>query len=108
MALLRKYYLVYPPLVVTSLTIGTLSGVMSYVILNGLAWLIKVVTRGRVEPPDYDLKEYWSYKSHSPSSLPWYLKALRGEKRFWEDNDHVMELESVSSANKGQGLRNSQ
>ena len=46
-----------------SIAYGLVAGIMSYAILNSVTWAIGFVSRGRILPPDYDDKEYWSCKS---------------------------------------------
>ncbi|KAJ6262362.1 Efflux pump notK [Drechslerella dactyloides] len=87
-----------------SIAYGLIAGLMSYTILNGTAWFLKLITGGRIAPADEDLKEYWTYKLPENAATPWFVRALRGEKRFWADpnKDQIMELHSVAS---GKGER---
>ncbi|KAK6340829.1 hypothetical protein TWF696_009147 [Orbilia brochopaga] len=87
-----------------SIAYGLIAGLMSYTILNGIAWFVKLITGGRIAPADEDLKEYWTYKLPENAATPWFIRAMRGEKRFWADpsKDQIMELHSVAS---GKGER---
>src|SRR5271155_1401386 len=40
------------------------SGVMVYTTLNGLTYIIKLISFGRIIPADEDLKEYWTCMFH--------------------------------------------
>lgn len=51
------------------------SGVLIYTVLNGLIGLVVLASGGRVEPHEYDLKEYWSWKG--PARAPWFVRAIR-------------------------------
>ena len=53
-------------------TLTQYSGIMTYVVLNGLTYIIKLISFGRVIPADEDLKEYWSckFKPVSRNLLP--------------------------------------
>ena len=42
-----------------NIAFGVIAGVLSYVILNGGAWLVKKLTCGAIVPPNYDLAERW-------------------------------------------------
>jgi hypothetical protein len=53
---------------------------MTYVAINLLTFIIKLVSFGRIVPADEDLKEYWTCKSHniqhylfvSPVLMPYF------------------------------------
>lgn len=36
------------------------SGLMTYVVLNGVTGLVKLATRGKLIPADYEQREYWT------------------------------------------------
>ena len=101
-----------------SIAYGLVAGIMSYAILNSVTWAIGFISRGRILPPDYDDKEYWSCKSSKlspPQSIanvssvradsarnqPWFIRAIKGDKRFWrpESNDSF-ELQSAEIRTK--------
>lgn len=46
-----------------------LSGLMSYTALNGFIALTKLVSCGRIVPPDADMAEYWTCKSSHTSTM---------------------------------------
>ncbi|KAI9857602.1 MAG: hypothetical protein M1813_008194 [Trichoglossum hirsutum] len=68
-----------------SVAYGLIAGLMSYVAINGLVYVTKLVSFGRIVPPDEDLREYWTYKPTS-GSLPWFIRLSQGNRRFWEDS----------------------
>ncbi|EPS36911.1 hypothetical protein H072_9558 [Dactylellina haptotyla CBS 200.50] len=82
-----------------SIAYGLIAGLFAYTFLNGSAFILKLISGGRIRPADEDLKEYWTYKLPQNASTPWFIRAMRGEKRFWEDpnKDQIMELNSVAS-----------
>ena len=43
-----------------NIAFGVIAGILSYVLLNGGAWLVRKLTCGAVEPPNYDLAERWA------------------------------------------------
>lgn len=43
--------------------------------LNGLVGLIVYVSGGRIEPREYDLKEYWTWKGIGRP--PWFVRAMQ-------------------------------
>ncbi|KAF2097114.1 xanthine/uracil permease family protein-like protein [Rhizodiscina lignyota] len=68
-----------------SIAYGVIAGLMTYIILNGLTYLVKLVTRGHIVPDDYDNKEYWTYK---PSGeLPWFIRGLSGPREIFRPTE---------------------
>lgn len=63
-----------------SVAYGLLAGLMTYTILNGGVWITRKLSRGTLEPPDYDNKEYWSLKT-SGGPAPWFIRAAH--RRYW-------------------------
>jgi AGZA family xanthine/uracil permease-like MFS transporter len=45
-----------------SIAYGLIAGIMCYAIINTVTWALGAVSGGRLLPPDYDNKEYWSCK----------------------------------------------
>ncbi|KUJ21432.1 xanthine/uracil permease family protein-like protein [Mollisia scopiformis] len=64
-----------------SVAYGLIAGLFTYTILNGLIYITKKVSGGRIQPPDADLKEYWTYKPGLSQSLPWFVRVV--EQRRW-------------------------
>ncbi|KAI0357089.1 hypothetical protein OH77DRAFT_127555 [Trametes cingulata] len=57
---------------------GVIAGVFSYVIINGTAWLLMKVTRGRLAPPNLDIAEKWVIP---PGGIvPGWIRALAGRR----------------------------
>lgn len=60
-----------------SVAYGLIAGLFTYTVLNGLIYITKVVTRGKIQPPDADLAEYWTYKPGG--NQPWFIKVTQGK-----------------------------
>lgn len=43
---------------------GLIAGLLSYASLNGLLYITKLVSRGRIVPEDEDHREYWTIRPH--------------------------------------------
>lgn len=57
-----------------------------YTILNGLIGIVVYVSGGRIEPREYDLKEYWTWKG--VGRPPWFVRVLKHRCRDQnEDRD---------------------
>ncbi|KFY19882.1 hypothetical protein V491_04139 [Pseudogymnoascus sp. VKM F-3775] len=76
-----------------SIAYGLIVGILSYIILNGSAWILSWVTNGRIVPYDYDQSDYWSPRPVG-GILPGWLKRLaRGKRDFWREYDYDDEIE---------------
>lgn len=42
-----------------SIAYGVIAGVLSYILINGIAWSLDKVSGGRISPPNYDESEPW-------------------------------------------------
>ncbi|KAL5119459.1 hypothetical protein ACEQ8H_002729 [Pleosporales sp. CAS-2024a] len=79
-----------------SIAYGLIAGIMSYTIINSIIWALGAISGGRILPPDYDNKEYWSFQSESPRVQPWFIRLAKGDKQFWRSPDtEQFELEST-------------
>jgi AGZA family xanthine/uracil permease-like MFS transporter len=67
---------------------------MTYVVINGLIWLIKVASFGRIVPDDADQKEYWTYKP--AGNLPWFVRIVQDPKHVFQSKPADEELDSSS------------
>ena len=62
-----------------NIAFGVIAGILSYVILNGGAWILRKVSGGRIVPANYDLAETWTVP---PGGIvPGWVKALQGRNR---------------------------
>lgn len=52
---------------------GLIAGLLSYASLNGLIYLTKFISCGRIVPDDEDHREYWTIRPHG--KLPWFFNA---------------------------------
>lgn len=65
-----------------SIAYGLIAGLFTYATINGLIYITKVVTGGRLLPPDFDLAEYWTI---NPGGRPtWFMRSARNGGKFWE------------------------
>ncbi|OOF93918.1 hypothetical protein ASPCADRAFT_508397 [Aspergillus carbonarius ITEM 5010] len=86
-----------------SIAYGLIAGILSYITLNGIVWLIEKATAGRVVPPNKNEKEPWTWRIPGGFFPPWLRRAARGKKDFWrEDEEHRgLDEGSVESQEKG-------
>jgi adenine/guanine/hypoxanthine permease len=53
-----------------------------YAALNGMIAIVVWLSRGRLEPREYDLKEYWTWRGQGPP--PWFIRAIKDGGSFWK------------------------
>jgi hypothetical protein len=56
--------------------------------INGLAYITRIASCGRIVPTDEHLREYWTYKTFGVSK-PWFIRAATGQTAFWREDDKV-------------------
>ncbi|KND88521.1 putative xanthine/uracil permease [Tolypocladium ophioglossoides CBS 100239] len=62
-----------------SVAYGLIAGIFVYAVLNGLVGLVVYVSGGRIEPREYDLKEYWTWKG--TGHAPWFVREIQARRR---------------------------
>lgn len=82
-----------------SVAYGLIAGIMTYVALNSLLYLTKLLTRGRIVPADEDHREYWTWKPSG--TLPWFMRMVSDPKGFFMQQD-MKNSRSGSEASLGQ------
>lgn len=60
-------------------------GVFVYAVLNGSIGLVVYLSRGYLEPREYDLKEYWTWKGSGRP--PWFIRAIRRRRGAYASGD---------------------
>lgn len=81
-----------------SIADGLIAGICSYILINTTVWLIEIATGGRIKPADKDLKEFWTYKLEGGFFPPWLVRASKGNKTFWRNEDGVVNGTGRSSS----------
>ena len=90
-----------------SIAYGLITGIVVYTILNTGAWIIMKVSGGRIQPHDYDQKDYWTYKVRGGLLPGWVKRLFKGKKDFWREWDFdAEELGSRDSYALSVGKRN--
>ncbi|KAI3398659.1 hypothetical protein diail_8846 [Diaporthe ilicicola] len=65
-----------------SVAYGLIAGLFVYTALNGMIWAVMTLSRGGLEPKDYQYKEYWTWKP--AGEKPWIVRVF-SKRKFWED-----------------------
>lgn len=55
---------------------GVIAGIISYLILNGIPWLVRKASNNRISPPNYDASEPWV--TPPGGIMPFWLKKVTG------------------------------
>ncbi|KAH7233446.1 permease family-domain-containing protein [Fusarium tricinctum] len=58
-----------------SVAYGIIAGMLLYTTINLLISLTVRISGGRIEPENYDMKEYWTWKA--PGRKPWFVRVFR-------------------------------
>lgn len=80
-----------------SIAYGLIGGIVTYAIINTTVWIIEKISGGRWVPPGKIHKEPWTYKLVGGVLPPWVVRAARGKRDFWREDDEVVEMTSVRS-----------
>ncbi|KAJ5658663.1 xanthine/uracil permease [Penicillium longicatenatum] len=75
-----------------SIAYGLIAGILSYILLNTVAWTLEKVSGGRIVPPNKDESDPWSWKLPGGVLPPWVKRAARGQKDFWRRDEESPEL----------------
>ncbi|KAF7559854.1 hypothetical protein G7046_g4299 [Stylonectria norvegica] len=81
-----------------SVAYGLIAGVFVYAVLNGLIGLVVFLSGGYLEPREYDLKEYWTWKGSGRA--PWFVRAIR--HRQGHDAEHPDAVSDADFAMRSQ------
>ncbi|KAK7723567.1 hypothetical protein SLS57_004381 [Botryosphaeria dothidea] len=91
-----------------SIADGLIAGILSYILINTIVWLIEKASGGRAVPADKAGKDPWTYKIEGGILPPWLLRAAKGKKDFWRapEDEGVVNSASQrtsSSVERGSG-----
>lgn len=79
-----------------SIAYGLIGGVVSYIVINGIIYIIDKATFGRVHP-DYTLRENWwtavFSKSFAPAWMRYLYAKMRGREFDWHEDEYQYESE---------------
>jgi AGZA family xanthine/uracil permease-like MFS transporter len=78
-----------------SIAYGLIAGIISYIIINTSVWLVELASGGRIQAPDKEFKEMWTWKVKGGLLPFWVRRAAAGKKDFWRE-DEVTRADSES------------
>ncbi|KAJ8111564.1 hypothetical protein ONZ43_g5591 [Nemania bipapillata] len=71
-----------------SIAYGLIAGIILYIIINTLVWLIERASGGRIVPANKSEKDPWTWRIPGGAMPPWMMRAARGQKDFWRDSSY--------------------
>ncbi|XMA09822.1 hypothetical protein WAI453_002613 [Rhynchosporium graminicola] len=71
-----------------SIAYGLIAGIVSYIVLNTIAWIVEKASRGRIMPADKEFKEPWTWKVQGGLLPAWVVRASQGKRDFWHEDNH--------------------
>jgi AGZA family xanthine/uracil permease-like MFS transporter len=75
-----------------SIAYGLIGGIMSYILINTIVWLIQIASKGKIVPANKEFKDPWTYKIPGGFLPPWIQRAAKGQKDFWREHpEHIGE-----------------
>ena len=82
-----------------SIADGLIAGICTYMVLNTVVLLVKIISGGRIVPPNYEERDGWTWRIPGGFLPPWMNRLAHGKKDFWrEDNPpHNTNNETVVS-----------
>ncbi|KAK9473751.1 MFS transporter AGZA family xanthine/uracil permease, partial [Dipodascopsis tothii] len=92
-----------------SISYGLIAGLVSYIVLNTVAWAIMKISNGRVVPENWEHRDVWSWRSATYEENtkygsffmfipPWFARLVHGEKHFWREPE-VAPVSAVTIGN---------
>ncbi|KAK3327979.1 hypothetical protein B0T19DRAFT_179314 [Cercophora scortea] len=63
-----------------SVAYGLIAGIVTYILLNTMIWVVVKLSGETITPKDYEQKEYWTWKP--PGEKPWIIRVF-SKSRFW-------------------------
>lgn len=70
-----------------SIAYGLIAGIITYIVLNVGVWVIKKASGGRIVPYGEEMKDPWTWKIPGGFFPKWVVRASRGDKTFWKNDE---------------------
>ncbi|KAF4624066.1 hypothetical protein G7Y89_g14106 [Cudoniella acicularis] len=86
-----------------SIAYGLIAGIISYIIINTTIWIVEVVSGGRIVAPDKEFKEPWTWKVKGGLLPGWVVRAGRGKRDFWHEDEVPTQASLESASVRGVG-----
>ncbi|KAJ6593685.1 permease family-domain-containing protein [Mycena capillaripes] len=80
---------------------GVIAGIISYLVLNGIPWIITRLSGGRIVPPNIEMSEEWVIPPGG--MIPYWLRKLTGTVQEPEDTGVQLEVRGHAGSNETDG-----
>jgi len=80
-----------------SIAYGLIAGIVTYILLNGTAWIIEKLSGGRIRPYAKEIKDPWTWRIPGGFFPPWVVRLSTGKARFWESETTQTSEKSTDS-----------
>lgn len=81
-----------------SVAYGLIAGLLTYTVLNGMIYITRIISRDRIQPPDADSAEYWTFKPRG-GDMPWFVRAAHG--KLWKTGKYEEDDSKLNVAENG-------
>ncbi|KAI0204221.1 purine transporter [Astrocystis sublimbata] len=88
-----------------SISYGLIAGILLYIIINTLVWLIEIASGGRLVPENKHEKDPWTWRIPGGALPPWMKRAYKGKKDFWREDSYNVSETTHSKGVKVDGNR---
>lgn len=72
-------------------------GIITYAVLNGVAWILAKLSGGRIIPHDHDQADYWSARMQDGLLPEWLRRIARGKLDFWRERTFNQDSEGMEN-----------
>ncbi|KAF2276667.1 purine transporter [Westerdykella ornata] len=86
-----------------SIAYGLIAGIMSYILINTLVFVIEKLSGGRIVPANKSEKDPWTWRIPGGFFPPWMRRVARGKKDFWRGDDDDDSVEGREAHAEGDG-----
>ncbi|KAF2130519.1 hypothetical protein P153DRAFT_384784 [Dothidotthia symphoricarpi CBS 119687] len=85
-----------------SIAYGLIAGIVSYILINTLVFIIEKASGGRIVPPNKDEKEHWTYRIPGGILPPWVRRLTSGKKDFWKREEEMNGVNAPNTARESE------
>ncbi|GAP91354.1 putative purine transporter [Rosellinia necatrix] len=90
-----------------SIAYGLIAGIILYIVINGLVWLLELASAGRLVPRNKAEKDPWTWRIPGGPLPPWLVRAAHGQRDFWNEPPRYPVTEAPPSETDGKGRSSS-
>jgi len=79
-----------------SIAYGLIAGILLYILINTIVWLLERASNGRLVPENKEFKDPWTWRIPGGALPPWMKRVASGKKDFWREDPYPV-TESAGS-----------